>query len=168
VKLTRTGNAFTAQYSADGKTWKDVVDTTGKAVSTNVMMGANVYIGLCTTSHNTAATTTAEYSGAVTTGGVTGQWKVAWVGDDPDLTNSVVGLYVAVEDSAGKVAVVTHPDPAAVNANAWTEWKIPLSSLTGVNLAKVKKMYIGVGDRKAPVADGSGRIYIDDIRLTKP
>jgi hypothetical protein len=55
-----------------------------------------------------------------------------------------------------------------VNVAAWTEWKIPLSSFTGVNLAKVKKLYVGVGDRKTPVADGSGRIYIDDLRVTKP
>jgi regulation of enolase protein 1 (concanavalin A-like superfamily) len=168
VKLTRTGNVFTAQYSADGKTWKDIVDSTGKAVSTTVLMGANVYIGLCTTSHNSTATTIAEYSGAATTGGVTGAWQVAWVGDDPDLTSDTAPLYAVVEDSAGKSAVVVHPDPAAVNAPAWTEWNIPLSSLTGVNPAKIKKLYLGVGDRNAPVAGGSGRIYIDDIRVTKP
>jgi regulation of enolase protein 1 (concanavalin A-like superfamily) len=168
VKLTRTGNAFTAQYSADGKAWTDVKNATGQVVSTTILMGANVYIGLCTTSHNTAATTTAEYTGAATTGTVTGQWQQAWIGDDPDRTNSSASLYVAVEDSAGKIAVATNPNPAAVNVDAWTEWKVPLSSLTGVNLAKVKKMYIGVGDRKNPVADGSGRIYIDDIRVTKP
>ncbi len=83
-------------------------------------------------------------------------------------TNGAGALYVAVEDSAGKVAVVTHSDPAAVQAGTWTEWKIPLGSLTGVNLAKVKKLYIGVGDRKAPAKGGAGRIYIDDIRITKP
>ncbi len=66
------------------------------------------------------------------------------------------------------MAVAAHADPAAVLTAAWTEWKIPLSSFTGVNLAKVKKLYIGVGDRKNPVADGTGRIYIDDIRVTKP
>ena len=49
-----------------------------------------------------------------------------------------------------------------------TEWKVPLGGVTGVNLARVKKMYLGVGDRKAPVAGGAGRIYIDDIRVTKP
>jgi hypothetical protein len=168
VKLTRTGNAFTAQYSADGKTWTDIKNATGQVVSTTVLMGANVYIGLCTTSHDTARTTTAEYSGAATTGTVTGQWKEAWVGDDPDRTNSTAALYAVVEDSAGKTAVAVNPDAAAVNASAWTEWKIPLSSLTGVNLAKVKKLYVGVGDRKAPVVDGSGRLYIDDIRVTKP
>ncbi|MCL5281348.1 MAG: hypothetical protein M1376_15730, partial [Planctomycetes bacterium] len=168
VKLTRTGNAFTAQYSADGKTWKDIVDTAGKPVSTVITMGANIYIGLCVTSHNTGATTTAEFSGAATTGGASGAWQSAWIGDDPDRTNSAAALYVAVEDGAGKVAVAIHPDPAAVNAGTWTQWKIPLNSLTGVNLAKVKKLSIGVGDRKNPVADGTGRIYIDDIRVTKP
>ncbi len=167
VKLTRTGNAFTAQYSADGKTWTDIKDaTTGQVVSTTIGMGSNVYLGLCVTSHNSAATTTAELSGATTTGGVTGSWQQAWIGDDPDRTNGTGSVYVAVEDSAGKVAVAS--DPALVNAGAWTEWKIPLSSFTGVNLAKVKKLYIGVGDRKNPAAGGAGRLYIDDIRLTKP
>jgi hypothetical protein len=66
----------------------------------------------------------------------------------------------------GLGAVVS--DPALANTGAWTEWKIPLSSLTGVNLARVKVLHVGVGDRKNPVADGAGRIYIDDIRLTKP
>jgi hypothetical protein len=81
--------------------------------------------------------------------------------------NGAGALYVAVEDSAGKVAVVTNADPAAVKAMTWTEWQIPLSSLTGINLAKVKRLYIGVGDRNAPAKGGAGRIYIDDIRLTK-
>jgi hypothetical protein len=77
-------------------------------------------------------------------------------------------LHVAVEDSAGKIAVAVHPDPAATVAAAWTEWKIPLGSLTGVNLAKVKKVYLGIGDRAKPIAGGAGRIYIDDIRGLKP
>jgi hypothetical protein len=82
--------------------------------------------------------------------------------------NGAGALYVAVEDSAGKSAVAVNADPAAVTATTWTEWKIPLSSLTGVNLAKVKTLYIGVGDRANPAAGGAGRLYIDDIRLTKP
>ena len=81
-------------------------------------------------------------------------------------SNGAGKLYVAVEDSTGKVAVAT--SDAALTTTAWTEWKIPLSNLTGVNLARVKKLYVGVGDRQAPVAGGSGRIYIDDIRVTKP
>jgi hypothetical protein len=76
-------------------------------------------------------------------------------------------LYVAVEDSAKQIGVVAHPDTAITGATKWTQWKIPLSSFAGVNLAKVKKMYIGVGDRKAPAAGGRGRIFIDDIQVTR-
>jgi hypothetical protein len=82
--------------------------------------------------------------------------------------NGAGSLYLVVEDSGGKSAVVTYPDPAIVTTTSWTEWKIPLDSLTGVNLAKVKKLYLGIGDRKSPTAGGAGRIYIDDIRVTKP
>jgi len=75
---------------------------------------------------------------------------------------------VAAEDASKKVAVVAHPDAAITGTAKWAEWKIPLSSFTGVNLAKVKKLYLGVGDRANPAAGGSGRIYIDDIRLVMP
>jgi hypothetical protein len=40
-------------------------------------------------------------------------------------------------------------------------------STAGVNLARIKKMSIGAGDRAAPVKGGAGRIYLDDIRLTR-
>jgi len=162
VRLTRTGNSFNAETSPDGKTWT----TSGTAQT--IQMGTNLYIGLCVTSHDTAATTTAEFSGAVTTGGVTGAWQQVWIGDDPDRTNAAAPMYVAVQDSAGKVAVVNHPDPNAVLTTTWTEWRIPLSQLTGVNTKAIKKMFIGVGDRKAPVPDGAGKLYIDDIRIVKP
>jgi len=82
--------------------------------------------------------------------------------------NGAGALYVAVEDSAGKIGVATHPNPAAVTLTTWTEWKIPLSSLIGVNPAKVKKLYLGVGDRNSPAQGGACRMYIDDIRVTKP
>ncbi len=82
--------------------------------------------------------------------------------------NGAGALYLVVEDSSGKKAVVTNADPAAVTAATWTAWKIPLNSLTGVNLAKVKRLYLGVGDRQNPAAGGAGRIYVDDIRVTKP
>jgi hypothetical protein len=77
--------------------------------------------------------------------------------------NGAGTLYVAVEDGASKSAIVAHPDPAAVKTNAWTEWKIPLTSFTGVNMARIKKLSLGVGDRTAPAAGGAGRIYLDDI-----
>jgi hypothetical protein len=82
--------------------------------------------------------------------------------------NGAGSLYLVVEDSSGKNAVVSHSDPGMVSTTTWTEWTIPLSSFPAVNLVKVKKLYIGVGDKKAPVAGGAGRICIDDIRVTKP
>jgi hypothetical protein len=81
--------------------------------------------------------------------------------------NAHVPLYLAVEDSSKKVGIVTYPDTAVAGTTQWTQWKIPLSSFTGVNLAKVKKLYIGLGDRDVPAAGGSGRIFIDDIQVTK-
>ncbi len=167
VKLTRAGNVFTAQYSADGKTWTDIKDTAGKPVATTIAMTGTLYVGLALTSHAAGVTTTAQFSGIATTGGVSGQWQAADVGiAHPG--NSPEPLYVAVEDSAGKSAVVVNPNAAAVTLTTWTQWKVPLSSFTGVNLAKVKKLYLGVGDRKTPVKGGTGRIYIDDLRVTRP
>jgi len=37
-----------------------------------------------------------------------------------------------------------------------------------VNAAGVKKMYIGVGNRNAPSPGGTGLVYFDDIRITRP
>ena len=83
-------------------------------------------------------------------------------------TNGAAPLYVAIEDSAATKVVVTHPDTTIVTKTAWTEWQVPLGSFTGVNAAKVKKLYLGVGDRASPKAGGAGRLYIDDIRVVKP
>lgn len=82
--------------------------------------------------------------------------------------NKPAVLYLAVEDASKRTATVAYPDQAITAASKWTPWKIPLSSFTGVNMARVKKLYLGVGDKKAPVAGSFGRIYIDDIRVTRP
>ena len=68
-------------------------------------------------------------------------------------------------DSGGKSKVVAHPDRAATTVRDWTQWKIPLADLTALNLTKIKRMYMGVGDATNPLPDGGGRVYIDDIRL---
>jgi hypothetical protein len=84
------------------------------------------------------------------------------------LINRVVPVYAGLEDASQNVAVVVHPDAALATATQWIEWKIPLSSFTGVNPAKIKKISIGAGDRQNPVKGGTGRLYIDDIGLAKP
>jgi len=83
--------------------------------------------------------------------------------------NSPEELYVGIEDSAGRMAVVVHADAEAVLTTEWRKWHIALDDVraAGVDVAAVKKMVIGVGDRTNPQPGGTGRVYIDDIRLTK-
>jgi hypothetical protein len=83
-----------------------------------------------------------------------------WVQDAP------ANLYVTVQDSTGKSATVTNP-PAAV-AGQWVQWTIPFSNLTGVNMSRVKKMMIGVGNKAAPAAGTAGTVFIDDVGVGKP
>jgi hypothetical protein len=157
VKIERKGDSLTASLSADGNTW------TQQGQTQFVPMTAPVYIGLCVTPNAAAEQRTYQFDNVKTT--AAGTWQAADVGS---VRNSPQDLYVVVEDSTGKKATLVDPDAAAVNATTWTEWKIPLSQLAPVNPAKIKKMYLGVGDRDHPVPDGSGRIYIDDIRVTGP
>ena|GEM_PF-1889537 len=84
--------------------------------------------------------------------------------------NAAEQLYVGLEDNAGHIKVVNHPDPEAVQIGTWQEWNIELTQFSGagVNLAAVKKMYIGVGDRDNPQPGGTGTLYFDDIRLYPP
>ncbi|MCH5376817.1 MAG: DUF1349 domain-containing protein, partial [Planctomycetes bacterium] len=164
VKMERVGDAFNGYYSTDGENWT--------AMSWNpqtIAMGANVYIGLAVTSHLAGVLTSAEFSDTATTGNVTGQWAVETIGPEQPEGNSGDTLYVAVEDAAGKVKVVTHPSgEAATLLGGWNEWRIPFSDLSGVNLSRVDTMYIGVGDRNNPTAGGTGMIYIDTIQVGHP
>jgi hypothetical protein len=85
-------------------------------------------------------------------------------------TNSVERLYVTVEDSKGNAGTAVYPDAGHIALPVWVQWQIPLSELTaaGVDLTRVKKLYIGVGDPDNPVAGGTGRIRIDDIFVGGP
>jgi hypothetical protein len=63
-----------------------------------------------------------------------------------------------------------------VTKGVWTQWKIPLTDLSGVNVAAVKKLTIGVGDPANPQAPdaqqpsglGAGMLYLDDIGFGHP
>jgi len=83
-------------------------------------------------------------------------------------SNGPAPLYVVVEDKAGKSKTVVHPNPSASTTAAWTEWRIPLSTLTGISLTTVKKITIGVGDKASPKAGAAGMLYLDDISFGHP
>jgi hypothetical protein len=165
VKLERSiSGLFTVSHSANGTSWQPV---TG-AVAQNISMASNVYIGLALTAHNAAATCQAVFSNVTTTGNITGQWAHQDIGI---VSNAAESLYVAVSNSVGNPAVVVHDNPAAANLNVWTEWVIPLSAFAdqGINLTNVDRIAIGLGTRgNMTVPGGSGKMYIDDIRLYQP
>ncbi|MCX5643561.1 MAG: hypothetical protein NTZ17_02575, partial [Phycisphaerae bacterium] len=161
VRVTRTGNVFKEEHSADGKTW------TQQGTDTTVTMAASVYIGLAVTSHNAALTTVAEFSNVSTAGTVTGSWQDVTIGAAMP-TNGPAPLYLTVQDKAGKTKTVVNPNPSASATGAWTEWRIPLSDLTGVSLTAVQKITLGVGDKTSPKAGPAGMLYFDDIGYGHP
>ena len=56
-------------------------------------------------------------------------------------------LYVTLEDSSQKTATVKHPNPAIIKSGKWNPWRIPLTEFAGVNAARIKKIFIGIGDK---------------------
>ncbi len=80
-------------------------------------------------------------------------------------TNTPGPLYTGIRDASNRVALVAHPDPHMTATNKWLEWRIPLSEFgdAGADPARVRTMYIGVGDPENPAPNGAGLIYIDDI-----
>jgi hypothetical protein len=162
VKLERSiSGTFTASTSTDGTTWT----TQG---SESIQMSSNVYVGLALTAHNAAATCQAVFTNVTTSGNVTGQWADQDIGI---MSNDAEPFYVAVSNSAGNPVVVVNDDPAAAQIDTWTEWVIPLSVFSdqGINLTNVDSIAIGLGTRdNMSVPGGSGKMYIDDIRLYQP
>jgi hypothetical protein len=157
IKLERVGDSFTGYVSPDGSAWSMIG-------AQDVVMAAPVYVGICVTSHAPGEQRTFQFESIKTTGSVTGAWQGVVIASPR--YNSPQDLYVAIQDSTNKIAVVK--DATAVNSATWMEVKMPLSSFTGVSMTKVKKIFIGVGDRTNPVADGIGMLFIDDIRVIKP
>ncbi len=78
--------------------------------------------------------------------------------------NVADAMYVSLEDSTGKAVTVAVSNPSVFTTEAWTECTIPLASFTGVDMAAVTKMAIGVGSRTA-VSKAAGMVLIDDIRI---
>jgi hypothetical protein len=83
-----------------------------------------------------------------------------WVQDAP------ANLYLIVQDSAGKSATATHA--AATTVGQWTQWVVPFSDLAGVNMSRVKRLTLGVGNKAAPAAAGAGTFYVDDLGFGRP
>jgi hypothetical protein len=131
-------------------------------------MTGPVEVGICVTAHQAGEQRTMQFDNLTTTGNVTGSWLGAQINSTPH--NDPAGLYVVVQDNAGKSKLSVNADPAATNTGTWTQWTIPLSDLTaaGVKTTKVQKITVGVGDRNSPKAGGAGMLFLDDIGFGHP
>ncbi|MHC4325533.1 MAG: hypothetical protein ACYSUX_14805, partial [Planctomycetota bacterium] len=161
VKLERdiAGN-FNGYYSSDGVNWQPMTWN-----PQYVTMSSVVYIGLALTSHDNSTICKAIISDVRISGNVSPLWASQDIGIP---SNDAEPLYVAVSNAAGTSAVVVHDDPDAATIDTWTEWVIPLQAFAekGINLTDVDRIAIGLGTRGNTTAPGgSGRIFIDDIRL---
>jgi hypothetical protein len=88
-----------------------------------------------------------------------------------DSANVPQGMYVAISNTTGSPGMVVQDDAEAVTSRRWTEWRIPLQAFAdqGINLANVNSIAIGIGSNSGVTsADGSGTVYVDDIRLYRP
>jgi len=164
VKLERdVGGNFRGYYSSNGSTWQSMAWN-----PQFIPMSSNVYVGLALTSHNAGVTCEAKLSGVQITGAVSPQWANQDVGIE---SNAAEPLYVAISNSAGAPVVVVHDDPAAATIDTWTQWIIPLQAFAdqGINLTNVDKIAIGMGTQgNIATPGGSGKMFIDDIRLYRP
>jgi hypothetical protein len=162
--ITEYGNLW-AYYSANGTDWELVIsDSPVLAISPTLP----IYVGLAVTAHDAAATCTAEFSNvSITAPGMT---ISSWSHQDIGIKSNIAApLYVTLQDdnSVSHTATVTHPDPNIVLQSTWQAWDIALSDFTGVDLAKIKKITLGVGYIPADPC-GRGTLYFDDIRLYLP
>jgi hypothetical protein len=161
VKIQRVGSNLSGYISPDGKTWTQL------GTAQTITMTNPVLIGLAVCSHDATLTTTATFSNVSTTGTVTGSWQVATIGMAMP-TNGAAPLYLTVTDKAGKAKTVVNANPSAAATPSWTEWRIPLSSLTGISLTTIKEVTLGVGDKTNPKAGAAGMLYFDDIGYGHP
>jgi len=81
-------------------------------------------------------------------------------------SSNLVRLYVRVEDADGASveAVKTGVD---LRSQTWQAWAIPLEDLSGIDLSRVAKIGIGVGDRAGAPGGENGSLFVDDIGLCR-
>lgn len=77
--------------------------------------------------------------------------------------NGADSFYITLEDSADASKTCS----VAVNLTtaAWTEYSIPMSSFTGLDLKAITRMTIGVGNPQGTPSKATGSIILDDIQI---
>jgi len=159
LRLRREGAIITGEHSADGQNWDMVLNST-----IFLSMTGEDYIGLAVTSRVDVATTCHGVFSRVEVTGTSGSAFDSSVGIGLPV-NDRANLYIELEDSHGMAGVWNDPrGKGAVLTSSWRSIDIPLTVFSdqNVDLTQIQKMIIGVGDKQP---DGTGKLYIDDIRL---
>ncbi|MHC4498102.1 MAG: hypothetical protein ACYS21_03200, partial [Planctomycetota bacterium] len=164
VRLVRNiSGAFEAKHSDNIFVWQDVNAPNTEPTFPEIAMGTiddpNIYVGSAVTSNNANQICAADFNNLLMSP-LPPNWIWGNIG-----TNDPEQLYVALSDGTN-TSVVEHDDANAATLTEWQEWNIELTEFSGVDFNSVKKIYIGFGDRDAPVLGGSGIVYFDDIRLS--
>ena len=155
LRLTRTGNSFSAQHSADGVTWEEMHSSS----PVTLLMLDPVVIGLAVTSH-TGVPTVAEFSNITVTGNVSAGWRLEEMTvEQPD--QGAASVYLTVTDSAGQSLKVSHPDPAATLLTDWTLLSVTISDLSGLNVSSIRSITLGVEG-----AGATGKIFADYLHVS--
>ncbi|MHC4147799.1 MAG: hypothetical protein ACYSUD_23965, partial [Planctomycetota bacterium] len=155
VRLVREGDSFTGYLSADGIDWE-----ASPPDPHTVSMTGTVQIGLAVTSHASGEPRTYVFDNVGIEGDVDGSTDI-----DSISGNSAESIYVALEDSTGAVAMVTHPYDAATQVTVDRGWTIPLSAFEGADPAAAAKLIVGVGNGEP---GGAGSITVADIKVVEP
>jgi hypothetical protein len=77
-------------------------------------------------------------------------------------------LYLRIEDADGAVTEIEYGGPSDITTQQWQRWAIQLEDISGVDLTRVKSLYVGVGDRSGGSSGAYGKLYIDDVQLCVP
>jgi len=162
--LRRSGGILWAYYSEDGSDWQ--------RFSLKQMSGTgSFYVGMAVGSHNPDVAAEAVFTNVTITGtGSEQDWEHQDVGL---ISNSPEQLYVALNDNG--IVYFTDPDPnapaSATLYPTWKQWQITLRDFAdqNVDLTSIDKFTIGAGTKdNTTTPSGSGKLYIDDIRLYRP
>jgi hypothetical protein len=85
-----------------------------------------------------------------------------------EATNVSDRLYMIIEDADGSVSEIEYDGPADLKTEQFQRWAAQLDDISGVDLTRVKKVYVGVGGRTGPASGALGKLYIDDLALCVP
>jgi len=99
VRVTRSGNTFTAYRSSNGTSWTQVGNAT-------IAMGTTTYIGLATASGSTTASATTSISNVSTTGTVS-----LFTSMDDRSAENAPGLDISTEENAANPHLEVYPNP---------------------------------------------------------